>query len=102
MPTAARPSESPSSVIACIAIAVGVRAAIWAMPVQRRMRLVARRDRGERRERVAAPRLAGPHRVVAEVLGRRRDLDELTGGAGLRGPVAELHAQLQVSVTGAR
>src|SRR5687768_10863983 len=34
MPTHARPSDRPSRVIACIAIAVGVRALIWAIPVQ--------------------------------------------------------------------
>ena len=70
-----RPPERWSSVIAAIAVAAGVRADIWTMPVPRRMRSVLRAPPRQRGERVRAVGLGGPHRVEPEALGlldRRR------------------------------
>ena len=55
-----------------------------------------RGDGSERGEGVRAPRLAGPDRVEAEVLGGARGVDQVARRAGLRGPVPELEAELEV------
>ena len=72
-----RPFEMWSSVSAPIAVAVGVRAAICTTLVPSLMVDVCPAIQRERRERVRAPRLGGPHRVEAEALGLLRRLDDV-------------------------
>ena len=69
-----RPPESASSVMAVIAHIAGVRAGICMIAVPSRMRVVQRPDPGERRDRVGAVGLGGPHRVEAELLGLENEI----------------------------
>ena len=64
-----RPPESASSVIAVIAVFAGERAGSCMMAVPRRIFVVCAPIHASGRHRVRAPRLGGPHRVEAELLG---------------------------------
>ena len=93
-PIRKRPPESRSSVTAVIAAFAGERpgSCMIAVPSFDRRRL--RAEPGERRDRIDAPRLRRPGRVVAEPLRLARQLDQLQRArAGLRVPhvEAELH-----------
>ena len=70
-----RPRERWSSVSACIAVEVGVRAEICTMPVPSRMRAVRAASQASGVKASRAPGLGGPDRVVAEALGLLRQLD---------------------------
>ena len=83
-----RPFERWSSVTAAIAVAVGVRAAICTTPGADLDRLGVRGDPRAEGERVVAPRLRHPHRVVAEALGILGELDE---SLARRGPPVPEH-----------
>ena len=87
-----RPFDRWSSVIAAIAVAVGVRAAICTTPVPILIVVVWAATHARERERVVAPRLRHPHRVEAEALGFLRQLDEVR--ARLRPPVPEHDTEL--------
>ena len=91
-PSTIRPPERWSRVSALIAVAVGVRAAIWTMLVPSRIRLVERAVPGQRRERVRAVRLRRPHRVEAELLGPHYGLQRARGRPAA--PVPDVESQL--------
>src|SRR5262245_21565694 len=89
-PRIMRPRERWSSVSACIAVDAGVD--LHDRGTEPDPRSVGA-DPRERREGVRAPRLGGPHRVVAEPLGFLGDLDEVPVRFAL--PVTELHAEFE-------
>ena len=87
-----RPPDSASSVIAVIARIAGVRAGICMIAVPSRMRVVCAPIQVERRDRVGAVGLGGPHRVEAEPLGLEDQIDGNGGlGTELTGEQTETH-----------